>query len=104
VAASKHAGEQAVRGLIPSLAADGIRVLVATGDLIEGTITAKLLERVAPGLAAGRSEVGGRVTSTEEMGAAIAAATANESLPSGQTIVVGGSLDSLPPAETEPSL
>jgi NAD(P)-dependent dehydrogenase (short-subunit alcohol dehydrogenase family) len=99
VAASKHAGELAVRGLIPSLAADGIRVLVATGDLIEGTITAKLLERVAPGLAAGRSDAGGRVASVDEMGAAIAAAIADDSLPSGQTIVVGGPLDSLPSAE-----
>ncbi len=96
VAASKHAGEQAVRALIPALAAAGIRILVATGNLIEGTISAKLLERVAPGLAAGRNEIGGRVTTTDEMGTAIAAAIADKSLPSGQTIVIGGPLDSLP--------
>jgi NAD(P)-dependent dehydrogenase (short-subunit alcohol dehydrogenase family) len=101
VAASKHAGELAVRALIPALAAEGIRVLVATGDLIDGTITAKLLERAAPGLAAGRSDAGGRVTSVEEMGEAIAAAIADESLPSGWTIVIGGPLDSLPSAETQ---
>ena len=100
VAASKHAGERAVRALIPALTAQGVRVLVVTGDLIEGTITAKLLERSAPGLAAGRTGVGGREASVEEMGAAIAAAIADESLPSGHTVVVGGPLDSLPPATT----
>jgi hypothetical protein len=42
VAASKHAGELAVRGFTSTLAAKEVRLLVATGDLIEGTITAKL--------------------------------------------------------------
>lgn len=100
VAASKHAGEQAVRRLIPELAVAGIRLLVATGDLIEGTITAKLLERAAPGLAADRAGRGGRVSSVEEMGAAIAAAIEDGSLPTGHTVVVGGPLDSLSPAAT----
>jgi hypothetical protein len=60
VAASKHAGELAVRGFIPMLAAKGVRLLAATGDLIEGTITAKLLERAAPGLAVARGATCGR--------------------------------------------
>lgn len=100
VAASKHAGERAVRALILALATAGVRLLVATGDLIEGTITANLLERAAPGLAAGRTGSGGRATTVEEMGAAIAAAIGEGSLPSGQTVVVGGPLASLPPAAT----
>lgn len=100
VGASEHAGERAVPALIPALAAARVRLLVVTGDLIEGTITAKLLERAAPGLAAGRAGIGGRVTSVAEMGAAIAAAIGDGSLPSGQTVVVGGSLDSLPPTAT----
>lgn len=95
-AASKRAGEDAVRAMIPALAARGVRLLVATGDLIEGTITATLLERRNPGLAATRAEAGGRATSTEEMGEAIARAVADPTLPSGHTIVVGGLLDSLP--------
>ncbi len=40
VAASKHAGERAVRALIAALVEQGVRVIVVTGDLIEGTITA----------------------------------------------------------------
>lgn len=95
VAASKHAGEQALRGLVAELDAAGLRLLVVTGDLIEGTITAKLLERAAPGLAESRRVNGGRVPTTVEMGEAIARAAADPTLPSGQTIVVGGSLDSL---------
>ncbi len=95
VAASKHAGEQALRGLTGELGAEGIRLLVVTGDLIEGTITAKLLERLAPGLAASRRDAGGRVPTTAEMAEAIAAAVADPVLPSGHTVVVGGALDAL---------
>src|SRR6185437_14331632 len=50
VAESKHAGEVALRARKDELAARGIRLIVVTGDLIEGTITPKLLERTAPGL------------------------------------------------------
>src|SRR5262249_28195308 len=50
VAESKHAGELALRAQQATLAAREIRLLVVTGDLIEGTITPKLLERAAPGL------------------------------------------------------
>ena len=96
VASSKHGGENAVRALIPELATQHVRVLVVTGDLIEGTITAKLLERRNPGLKSTRSETGGRATTTEEMGRAIANAVADSTLQSGQTVVVGGALESLP--------
>jgi NAD(P)-dependent dehydrogenase (short-subunit alcohol dehydrogenase family) len=96
VAASKHAGEQGIRALIPALTEQHIRVLVVTGDLIDGTITAKLLERRNPGLATARTGDGGRATTTEEMGQAIAATVNDTSLPSGHTVVVGGSLASLP--------
>jgi NAD(P)-dependent dehydrogenase (short-subunit alcohol dehydrogenase family) len=96
VAASKHAGEQEIRSLIPALTEQHIRVLVVTGDLIDGTITAKLLERRNPGLATTRTGNGGRATTTEEMGQAIASAVEDTSLPSGHTVVVGGSLASLP--------
>lgn len=96
VAASKHAGEQGIRALIPALTEMQIRLLVVTGDLIDGTITAKLLERRNPGLATTRSGAGGRATTTEEMGQAIATAVKDTSLPSGHTVVVGGSLASIP--------
>ncbi|MGO8950905.1 MAG: SDR family oxidoreductase [Ktedonobacterales bacterium] len=95
VAASKYAGEQELRKRQVELARAGIRLLVITGDLVEGTITPKLLERAAPGLAgARRSIVGGKLPTAAEMGEAIAGAVSDPELPSGHTIVVGGALDS----------
>jgi NAD(P)-dependent dehydrogenase (short-subunit alcohol dehydrogenase family) len=93
VAASKFAGEQQLRDRQETLAAAGIRLLVITGDLIEGTITPKLLERSAPGLSLARRSEVGRLPTATEMGDAIAAAASNQSLPSGHTIVVGGALE-----------
>ena len=49
VAASKRAGEDALRKMIPELTDLGIRLVVVSGDLIEGTITPKLLQRQSPG-------------------------------------------------------
>jgi NAD(P)-dependent dehydrogenase (short-subunit alcohol dehydrogenase family) len=50
VAASKKAGEEALRARIPELAEKGISLVVVSGDLIEGTITPKLMERSNRGL------------------------------------------------------
>jgi NAD(P)-dependent dehydrogenase (short-subunit alcohol dehydrogenase family)/ribosomal protein S18 acetylase RimI-like enzyme len=96
VAASKHAGEAALRGRQADLAGWGVRLLVVTGDLVEGTITPRLLERAARGLAAARRAAGGSLPTAAGMGEAIAGAAANPALPSGHTVVVGGALDSLP--------
>jgi NAD(P)-dependent dehydrogenase (short-subunit alcohol dehydrogenase family) len=93
VAASKFAGEQELRLRQEQLAADGIRLLVITGDLIEGTITPKLLERAAPGLSGARRSEVGRLPTAAEVAAAIAEAVSDRSLPSGHTIVVGGALE-----------
>lgn len=94
VAASKYAGEQALRARQEELARRHVRLLVITGDLIEGTITPKLLERTAPGLLKMRREAIGQLPSAPEMGEAIAEAAIDPSLENGSTIVVGGSLDS----------
>lgn len=94
VASSKHAGEEALRARQEEFAQQRIRLLVVTGDLIEGTITPKLLERAAPGLLKMRREAIGQLPSAADMGEAIAEAAINSSLPGGSTIVVGGSLDS----------
>ena len=96
VASSKHAGEQALRERQDALTAAGIRLLVITGDLIEGTITPKLLERVTPGLAGSRRTATGALPTADEMGRAIAEAATDPSLRSGQTIVIGGPLESIP--------
>ena len=50
VAESKYAGEVALRARTDELTAQNIRLIIVTGDLIEGTITPKLLERTTPGL------------------------------------------------------
>jgi NAD(P)-dependent dehydrogenase (short-subunit alcohol dehydrogenase family) len=95
IGASKHAGEQALRARQETLAAAGIRLLVVTGDLIEGTITPKLLERAAPGLTSQRRDSAGALPTAQEMGEAIAAAATDPSLPSGHTVVVGETLGSM---------
>jgi len=95
IAETKHAGEQALRARQAALAGRGVRLLVVTGDLVEGTITPKLLERAAPGLADHRRGEVGRLPTAAEMGEAIAAAATDATLPSGHTVVVGGSLASL---------
>ena len=94
VAESKHAGEQALRAQQEMLAKRSIRLLVVTGDLIEGTITPKLLERGAPGLTEHRRATIGPLPTATEMGEVIAQAATDPLLPSGHTVVVGGSLES----------
>jgi NAD(P)-dependent dehydrogenase (short-subunit alcohol dehydrogenase family) len=102
VAASKHAGEQALRRRQDKLTDQGIRLLVVTGDLIEGTITPKLLGRVAPGSIEQRRDDIGSLPTTTEMGEAIALAATDPTLPSGHTVVVGGPLESLRPLAGTP--
>lgn len=99
VAASKHAGEQALRARQDAFASRGIRLIVVTGDLVEGTITPKLLDRAMPGLAAYRRSMVGQLPTATDMGNAIATAATDNTLPTGSTVVVGGSLESLPRPE-----
>lgn len=95
VAESKHAGEVALRARQAALAEAGIRLLVATADMIEGTITPRLLERVSPGLHAARVDSLGTLPTAAEMGEIVASAATDPSLPTGYTVVIGGSLESL---------
>jgi NAD(P)-dependent dehydrogenase (short-subunit alcohol dehydrogenase family) len=87
VAASKHAGEQALRALIPDLAAAGVRLAVVSGDLIEDTIVPQLMNRRRPGLIEARRRRVGSLPTTADMAAAIVRAAA-EPLPSGETLFV----------------
>jgi NAD(P)-dependent dehydrogenase (short-subunit alcohol dehydrogenase family) len=100
VARSKHAGERALRNRIGDLAGRGARLVVVTGDMVEGTITAKLLERASPGLTSARRELIQELPSTADMAQAIAMAVTDVSVESGATVVVGGDLDSIPRAPT----
>ena len=89
VAASKKAGENALRAMIPELSGRGIRLIIVSGDLIEGTITPKLLERQSRGLIEKRRQAVGSLPSVEEFAAAVVQAGVNESYSSGDTIYVG---------------
>ena len=89
VAASKKAGEDALRAMIPSLSERGIRLVVVSGDLIEGTITPKLLERQSRGLIEKRRQAVGALPGVEEFAAAIVQAGISESYSTGDTIYIG---------------
>jgi NAD(P)-dependent dehydrogenase (short-subunit alcohol dehydrogenase family) len=89
VAASKKAGEDALRARIPELEARGITLLVVSGDLIEGTITPKLMERTNRGFIEARRLQAGSLPTVEEFATAIVDACANEQLRSGEVVFVG---------------
>jgi len=92
VAYSKRAGEDALREMIPALQARGIGFVVVSGDMIEGTITASLLERSNPGAIESRRESAGKLYNVGEFAAEIALA-AVEPVPADNTRLVGNTSD-----------
>ncbi len=88
VALSKRAGEDALRELIPVLDEAGVEFVVVSGDMIEGTITATLLERANPGAISSRRESAGRLYRVDEFAAEVALA-AVEPIPADHTRLVG---------------
>ena len=88
VALSKRAGEDALRDLIPMLDDNGIGFVVVSGDMIEGTITATLLQRANPGAIEARKEAAGRLYNVSEFAAEVALA-AVEPIPANNTRYVG---------------
>lgn len=88
VALSKRAGEDALRALIPTLDAAGISFVVVSGDMIEGTITATLLERANPGAISARKDAAGKLYNVNEFAAEVAAA-AVDPIPADHTRLVG---------------
>jgi NAD(P)-dependent dehydrogenase (short-subunit alcohol dehydrogenase family) len=88
VALSKRAGEDALRELIPQLESRGIGFVVVSGDMIEGTITATLLQRANPGAIEARKEAAGRLYNVGEFAAEVALA-AVEPIPADHTRYVG---------------
>jgi NAD(P)-dependent dehydrogenase (short-subunit alcohol dehydrogenase family) len=89
VAASKRAGETALRERIPDLSARGISLVVVSGDLIEGSITPRLMERQAPGLIEARRDEAGGLPTVEAFAEAIADAAVDPDLATGETVFVG---------------
>jgi len=94
VALSKRAGEDALRDLIPLLSEKGIGFVVVSGDMIEGTITATLLQRANPGAIEARKEAAGRLYNVSEFAAEVALA-AVEPVPENNTRYVGDVSDFL---------
>ena len=88
VALSKRAGEDALRERIPALTEEGIDSVVVSGDMIEGTITATLLERANPGAISERRESAGKLYNVAEFAAEVALA-AVEPIPQDNTRLVG---------------
>ncbi|GGO67417.1 short chain dehydrogenase [Microbacterium nanhaiense] len=78
VALSKRAGEDALRKRIPELAEKGIDFVVVSADMIEGTITATLLNRLEPGAIDARREEAGKLLNVAEFAAEIAEAAIDE--------------------------
>ncbi len=88
VAESKRAGEDALRELIPELAARDIGFTVVSGDMIEGTVTATLLNRLNPGAIEARREEAGKLYNVSEFAAEVARA-AVDPVPDDYTRLVG---------------
>jgi NAD(P)-dependent dehydrogenase (short-subunit alcohol dehydrogenase family) len=78
VAASKRAGEDALLARRPLLAERGVRLVVVSGDMIQGTITATLLDRARPGIIEGRKQQAGKLPTIEEFAKSIADAAEDD--------------------------
>jgi hypothetical protein len=78
--------------MIPELEARNIGFVVVSGDMIEGTITATLLERANPGAIESRREGAGKLYNVSEFAAEIALA-AVEPVPADHTRLVGDTSD-----------
>ncbi len=88
VARSKRAGEDALRDKLPEFETAGVEFVVVSGDMIEGTITATLLERANPGAIEARKHDAGRLYNVAEFAAEVAAA-AVDPVPENHTRYVG---------------
>ncbi|KAB1644264.1 SDR family NAD(P)-dependent oxidoreductase [Gulosibacter chungangensis] len=88
VARSKRAGEDALLELVPELKANAIDFVVVSGDMIEGTITATLLNRLSPGAIEQRREQAGKLYNVAEFAAEVAKATV-EPIPADNIRLVG---------------
>ena len=89
IAASKKAGEDALRARMPDFEARGVRLAIVSGDMIDGTITPKLLERTQRGLIESRRGQAGALPTVQEFAAAIVEAAADARRPNGHVSFVG---------------
>ena len=92
VAASKHAGEVSLRNLMPSFSKRKVRLIIITGDIVMGTITAKLLERKESSIKKSYENSMNELPSAKDMAIQIVNSILDNSLESGTTVVVGRDL------------
>lgn len=78
VAQSKQRGEQTLRRMVSLASSRRPNLRVVSGDIIEGTTTAMLLDRAVPGFVARRKRQVGRLPTISEFSSMIAAATVEE--------------------------
>jgi 3-oxoacyl-[acyl-carrier protein] reductase len=89
VARSKHEGEKALLARIPDLENRGVRLVRVSGDLVEGSITSKLMDRAGPGLIEARRREAGWLPTADNMAAAIVRACGDDTLEQGAILYVG---------------
>lgn len=94
VAKSKRAGETALTERLPEMREKGVSFVVVSADMIEGTVTATLLNRARPGALEARREAAGKLYSVEEFAAEIAK-MASADVETGHIELVGGADDFL---------
>lgn len=88
IARTKRAGEDALRALIPEFQERGIGFTVVSGDMIDGTIIVRLLERRDPGSVESRRAAGPLPTVEDFARVIVRAGT--EVVADGHTYFVGG--------------
>ncbi|WP_446224093.1 SDR family oxidoreductase [Nocardia sp. IBHARD005] len=88
IAASKRAGEDALRELIPEFGSRGVGFTVVSGDMIDGTIIVRLLERRDPSSVESRRAAGPLPTIEEFARMIVRAGTVD--VAGGHTFYVGG--------------
>ena len=94
VAKSKRAGEDTLTARVPELQDKGIGFVVVSADMIEGTVTATLLNRARPGALDERREAAGKLYTVHEFAQEIAAMVTAD-VPTGHVELVGGAEDFL---------
>src|SRR5699024_10265950 len=93
VAKSKRAGELAQREHSPSLQDRGSGLVTVTADMIERTITTKLLNHDTPEPIEARPQAAGKLYTVDEFAEEIAALVGRDDLEVGHVEYVGGAKD-----------
>ena len=94
VAKSKRAGEDTLTARVPEMSERGVSFVVVSADMIEGTVTATLLNRARPGALEERRESAGKLYSVNEFAQEIAKMVSAD-VATGHVELVGGAEDFL---------